>query len=64
MWLDVFIKINGAKVNWKNTQVLTLYSLVERQRITYGRKSLFSEQETDWVKVGDVVPVVSEFFSA
>lgn len=27
-------------------------------------ESLFSEQETDWVKVGDVVPVVSEFFSA
>lgn len=25
VWLDVFIKNNGAKVNWKNTQVLTLY---------------------------------------
>lgn len=64
----LLIKINGAKVNWKNTQVLTFYCLVERQRITCRRKAPSSEQvavlydSVDGVKVDNLVQFFSEFF--
>lgn len=69
MGVDFFIKINGAKVKWKNTQVLRFYGFIRRQRITCRRKALSSEQvatfyeSVDGVKVDNLVLIFSEFFS-
>lgn len=63
------IKINGAKVNGKNTHVLTFYGFVGRQRLTCRRKAPSSKQVATLygfvggVKVDNLVPFFSDFFS-